>query len=83
MTLFFLLESVQFTFTKFDMKRTKLTKNALELMLWTLIETVPRVVMLGSFFFFLVDIEDYFEKDPTKVNGTYQPIAVSVIIDLA
>ena len=64
------------------MKRTHLNKNSLELMLWTLIETVPRVIQLGSLFFFLVDIEDYFEKDPTKVNGAYQPIALSVAIDL-
>jgi hypothetical protein len=79
--LFFLLESIQFTLTDFNAKRTVLNKNSLDLMFWTLLETVPRVVQLGSFYFFLIDINDYFSKDPTRVDGKYSPLAFSRIID--
>ena len=81
MTLFFLMESIQFTITDRNPKRTILNKNSLELMFWTLIETVPRVVQLGSFLMFLIDINDYFQKDPTNLNGIYRPLAFSRIID--
>ena len=79
-TLFFLMESVQFTFTDYNAKRTILNKNSLELFLWMMIETVPRLAQLMAFYFFLIDIEDYFEKDPTKVGGKYRPIAFAVAI---
>lgn len=67
-TFFFYLESVQFRISD-PLDRSGYNTTTMDLIYWTMIQTMPNIVLVLSIYLFMIDITAYFEKDPTKADG--------------
>jgi hypothetical protein len=79
-TFYFFLESIQFKISD-PLDRTGYNTTTMDLIYWSMIKVVPRIVMLTSMHLFFVDIIAYFESDPGKANNLYRPLLLSGLID--
>lgn len=80
LTFYFYLESIQFKIAD-PLDRTGFNTTTLDLIYWTMLQTVPRIILTFSIHLFLVDIVAHFEGDPTKLNGQYNPVLLSALTD--
>ncbi len=64
-TQLFWMESVEL-----DEQRNEFGANARDLQMWQLIQNVPTLTFLTFFYFFMVDIENYYIENPTSNEGT-------------
>ena len=73
---FFWADSIEF-----EQDRTPFGLAAYDLTLWGFIQTVPNIMFLFYFYLFMLDIVNYYNADPNKADGVYNPIIFSVYYD--
>lgn len=79
-TFYFYLQSIQFRI-KDPKERNGYNTTTMDLIYWSIIQVVPRIILMSSIHLFMVDINAYFEQDPGKANNLYNPLILSGPID--
>jgi len=62
-------------------RRSEFGLAAFDQSLWGLAQTLPNIMFLFYFYLFMLDIVNYYEADPGKANGWYQPFLLSTTTD--
>ena len=75
------MESIQFMISD-PLDRTGYNQTTMDMVYWTLIQTVSHLLLTISMHLYLVDIVAYFDADPERADGLYRPTLLSGVVDL-